>query len=227
MTRIADDTNAARFMTLWDMPESAAFEAQTLDKLALVMVGDQAAVAAITNAPPPQEKAEGGRASGNIQSKVQSKDRTSNLEHPASSIEQPASPLTNHESQITNHSSRLTPPPKLVNRKSPIVNPQALFLRPLLDDLVQEECYLEMQQATNQPPELALAIRLDPQRAALWSSNLAAAFGSMPRVQSLPATTNCLAWRLPLTRAALSTVGRAKSNFLSVSRVAPHPVSQV
>jgi hypothetical protein len=71
-----------------------------------------------------------------------------------------------------------------------------------------------MQQATNQPPELALAIRLDPQRAALWSSNLAAAFGSMPRVQSLPATTNCLAWRLPLTRAALSTVGRAKSNFL-------------
>jgi hypothetical protein len=80
MTRIADDTNAARFMTLWDMPESAAFEAQTLDKLALVMVGDQAAVAAITNAPPPQEKAEGGRASGNIQHPEQGAEQRPNLE---------------------------------------------------------------------------------------------------------------------------------------------------
>ena len=61
MNCIADDPNAAHFMTLWDLPESAALEAQTLDKLALVMVGDQVAVAAITNAPPPKEKAEDGR----------------------------------------------------------------------------------------------------------------------------------------------------------------------
>ncbi len=212
MTGIAADTNAARFMTLWDLPESAALEAQTLDKLALAMVGDQAAVAAITNAPPPKEKVEGGtqkaekpagtsniqQPTTNIQSKVQSKDRTSNLEHPASSIKQPASPLTNHESRITNPSSRLTPPPKLVNRKSPIVNPQALLLRPLLDDLVQEECYLEMQQATNQPPELALAIRLDTQHANLWTSNLTAALGSMTGVHLLPAPAGRLTWRLPL-----------------------------
>ena len=212
MTRIADDINAASFMTLWDLPESAALEAQTLDKLALAMVGDQAAVAAITNAPPPQEKAEGGTQKAekpagtsntqhpttNIQGKAQSKDLTSNLKHPASSIEHPASLLTNHESQITNHSSRLTPSPKLVNRKSQIVNSQALLLRPLLDDLVQEECYLEMQQATNQPPEFALAIRLDEQHASLWTSNLSAVLGSMTSVQSLPAPAGHLAWRLPL-----------------------------
>src|ERR1035437_10225057 len=175
MTRIAADTNAVRFMTLWDLPESAALEAQTLDKLALVMVGDQAAVAAITNAPPAKAKTEGGRQKPerpagtsniqhptansqqpitNVQGKAQSKDRTSNLEPRTSNLEHPASPLTNDASRIT----------------PPIVNLQALLLRPLLDDLVQEECYLEIQQATNQAPEFALAIRLDEQHASLWTS---------------------------------------------------------
>lgn len=35
-TRIAADTNSARFMTLWNMPETAALEDQTLDKLAIL-----------------------------------------------------------------------------------------------------------------------------------------------------------------------------------------------
>src|SRR5688572_33427987 len=33
--RLAAETNAAHFMSIWDLPESARLEAQTLDKLAL------------------------------------------------------------------------------------------------------------------------------------------------------------------------------------------------
>ena len=40
------------------------------------------------------------------------------------------------------------------------------LLRPLLDDLVQAESYLEIRAATNQPGELVFAIRLSPERGA-------------------------------------------------------------
>jgi hypothetical protein len=51
-------------------------------------------------------------------------------------------------------------------------NPAATALRPLLNDLVEDESYFELQSGTNGPTELALAIRLDPSQAALWQSNL-------------------------------------------------------
>ncbi|PWU15839.1 MAG: hypothetical protein C5B50_14770 [Verrucomicrobia bacterium] len=45
-------------------------------------------------------------------------------------------------------------------------------IRPLLDDLVLSESYLELRQfSANQPPESVLAIRLNDARAALWQSN--------------------------------------------------------
>jgi hypothetical protein len=49
------------------------------------------------------------------------------------------------------------------------------LLRPLLEDLLCRESYLEVRQAAGKPCELALAIRLDPERAALWETNLGAA----------------------------------------------------
>jgi hypothetical protein len=51
-------------------------------------------------------------------------------------------------------------------------NAGSALLRPLLDDLVQQECYLEIRQSTNQPVQGVFAIRLDDQRAALWQTNI-------------------------------------------------------
>ncbi len=45
-------------------------------------------------------------------------------------------------------------------------------LRPLLDDLLDAEWILQIRDATNGSPELALAIRLDAGRAQLWQTNL-------------------------------------------------------
>jgi hypothetical protein len=49
----------------------------------------------------------------------------------------------------------------------------AARFRPLLDDLLGGEWFLEIRDATNGSPEFALAIRLDAGRAQLWSTNLA------------------------------------------------------
>jgi len=48
----------------------------------------------------------------------------------------------------------------------------AAQLRPLLDDLLSAEWFLQVRDATNGSPELALAIRLDADRAQLWQTNL-------------------------------------------------------
>jgi hypothetical protein len=50
----------------------------------------------------------------------------------------------------------------------------AAALRPLLDDLLKSEWILEMRDPSNGPPEYALAVRLNDERAQLWSKNLAA-----------------------------------------------------
>jgi hypothetical protein len=50
----------------------------------------------------------------------------------------------------------------------------AAQLRPLLDDFLKSEWIMEIRDATNGSPEYALAIRLSPARAQLWSNNLAA-----------------------------------------------------
>lgn len=152
------ETNAAYFMSVWNLPESKQLVAQTLDKLALALGGGSQ----VTN--------------DGVQ--------------PAAT--NPQSLVTNYQSLVTSH-------------------PVAAGLRPLLEDLVQAECYVELHQATNQPGELALAIRLDGQRAELWTSNLTAVLGSMTNVQSLSASANCCAWRLPIalpaSRLDLARVG--------------------
>jgi hypothetical protein len=49
----------------------------------------------------------------------------------------------------------------------------AVQFRPLLDDLLSAEWFLQLHDATNGSPEFALAIRLNAVRAQLWSTNLA------------------------------------------------------
>ncbi len=129
---LAAQTNAAGLMTLWNLPESAKLEAQTLDKLARA------------------------------------------LAH---------SPATN---------------------RTPGLNPQlrTSLLRPLLEDLLDRESCLEVRQGGPQPCELALAIRLDPQRAALWETNLSAAMEAIAAAPPASAQGRLCRWQLPVTHGA-------------------------
>ena len=72
----------------------------------------------------------------------------------------------------------------------------AALLRPLLDDVVEDESCLEIRQATNQPGELAFAIRLSTPRAALWQTNLARVLESLTDIHPVPAPDNQYGWSL-------------------------------
>lgn len=65
-----------------------------------------------------------------------------------------------------------TAPWRLLTTSVPLSNAPTALLRPLLDDLVQEETYIEVVSGTNQPTETVLAIKLPPDRAALWQASL-------------------------------------------------------
>ncbi len=127
--QISAETNAAGLMQIWNLPESARLENQTLDKLALALAGQLP----ITNPPA-------------------------------------STTTTNTPAVITNYHSFLTG--------------ASALLRPLLEDTLQQECYFELHQPTNQPWALALAVRVGDVGAALWETNLAAALqllgGSRP-----------------------------------------------
>ena len=62
----------------------------------------------------------------------------------------------------------------------------APLLRSLLDDCVQQESYLEVRAATNQPGELAFAIHLPAGRAAVWETNLAVVLESLTGLGTIP-----------------------------------------
>jgi hypothetical protein len=112
--QLAAGTNAAALLDIWNLPESAKLEAQTLDKLSLA-------------------------------------------------------------------------PWRLLRGEAATTNAPGALLRPLLGDAVQEECYVEVRAATNQPGELAFAIRLSDERARLWETNLAAALESLTGIRPSPA----------------------------------------
>ena len=65
-----------------------------------------------------------------------------------------------------------TAPWRLLTTSVPLSNAPTALLRPLLDDLVQEETYIEVVAGTNQSAETILAIKLPADRAALWRTNL-------------------------------------------------------
>jgi hypothetical protein len=51
----------------------------------------------------------------------------------------------------------------------------AAVLRPLFDDLAQEETYLEIRATTNSQPSVVLAVHVSDRRAGIWETNLAIA----------------------------------------------------
>jgi hypothetical protein len=123
MKRLAAETNAAHFMEVWSLPESAKLENQTLDKLAAA-------------------------------------------------------------------------PWRFLHGNWAETNSAMALLRPLLDDLVQEESYFEARQASNQVGEFAFALHLDDARAGLWRTNLAAVVESLTGLQSVPAQDPGNGWSL-------------------------------
>lgn len=146
MKRLAAETNAASFLRMWKLPETAKLEAQTLDKLARWLAS---------------------------------------------------------------------------KGKAPEV--QSALLRPLLDDLVAEESYLEVCQGTNQLGTLALAIRMDAQRAALWQTNLAAALESSTGTRHVPTTNG---WATEV-RGAKSEVQSASSGIRNTASSAQPAASSL
>jgi hypothetical protein len=167
--RIAAQKTSGYFMSMWNMPEAAKLESQTLDRLALALTGERPV--AVSN-----------------QVLTGSNQVSAAVSQSAGTNDEPT--IANRKSQITNQ------PP--ASQLSVINHPLSTKLRPLLDDLVKQEWYLEIQQADNQPGELALAVRLDDQRAELWVSNLTAVLASITNAQLLPAPASRLGWRLPL-----------------------------
>jgi hypothetical protein len=138
MKRVSGQPNAAFFMSVWNLAESKALAAQTLDKLALALAG--------------------GRASDGT---------GSGMRDPSLSTNQP----------------------------SPGQKSSAL-LRPMLDDLMQAESYVEVRQETGRPGEFALAVRLDELRSASWDTNLADALESLAGQRPVPAAASAYGWQI-------------------------------
>jgi hypothetical protein len=106
-------------------------------------------------------------------------------------------------------------PAALTNLPYPVTNYPALVashpnparVRPLLDDLLHEESYLEVRTPTNRPAEAAFAIRLSAARAALWESNLAAVVESATGVRPGPAKDGQPGWEsVPVSNASPSAL---------------------
>ena len=122
--RLSGDTNASYFLGLWNLPESAHLQDQTLDKLATAIAAG-------------------------------------------------FSP-TNSSIPTGQQSAPSAPNPAAVSPPPPLLSPSAALIRSLLADLVEEEFYLEVGSAKNQPGELFLAVHLNNERAHTWETNLTA-----------------------------------------------------
>ena len=92
------------------------------------------------------------------------------------------------------------------------VTSNSLWLYPLLADVVWNESYFEIRQATNQPAEYVLAIRLDAAHEQLWQTNLAAVVQSLTGTRPVPAPDGQFGWSLekhePSTHIELTRVGQ-------------------
>lgn len=91
----------------------------------------------------------------------------------------------------TNYPFLITNYPSLVKN-----HPLAFRLRPLLEELVQEECYFELRPQTNSRADMVLAVRLDEQRSAAWQTNLLAIAENLTGNKAPADPTN--GWSLPL-----------------------------
>ncbi len=112
---------------------------------------------------------------------------------------------TNRASILSNQLLLAASQLSATNRPAPATNrPTVLtgaagLLRSLLDDLFQQESYVEVRQATNQPGELVWAVRLNADRARLWQTNLAALIETLAGSRAVATPTRSNGWQFRLT----------------------------
>ena len=198
---LAADTNSAFVMSIWNLPETKKLEAQTLDRLAIGLVGTNGAPVLsaehrTSNIQPPTSNIRVGTTNG--QGRMP-KDKA--IQHPASGIQHPTNAAPLHAS------TTLTGP--------------AALLRPLLDDLLQQESFLEVREATNLPGELTFAIRLSEPRAHLWETNLAAIIESVSSLKPQASSSE------PTVHSPQSTVTDHVSRFTFHSTRHSLPITRV
>ena len=196
--KLAADTNSAYLMTIWNLPESAKLEAQTLNKLAIApwLAAAKSDSAAVSTDREPSS------ARSNARNPTIAKQT-----EPPTSLVAPKSDAgglaTSSNRPPTNGNSGAASPPVITNYDEVIAaHPTASLLRPLLDDLLQEEWHLEVKSAesgaqspgsagvspastpkseiSNLKSEIVLAIRLDDKQDALWRANLPKVYKSLP-----------------------------------------------
>ena len=83
------------------------------------------------------------------------------------------------------------------------------MLLSLLRSIPVHESYLEVQHRTNQPLNMAFAIRLDAEAAALWRSNSASILTELKGVTALESGSAEQSWRLE---------NNGRTNFLRISK---------
>ena len=103
--------------------------------------------------------------------------------------------ISNQLSVISNQLSAAASQLSATNHQS-LLTGSAALLRPLLDDLLQQESYVEVRQATNQPGELGFAIRLSEERARLWQTNLASVLESLAGSRAVAGSGRTNGWQL-------------------------------
>lgn len=81
-------------------------------------------------------------------------------------------------------------------------NAAPALMRPLLDDAIWNECYLEIHHQTNQPAQFAFAIRLNPDHAGIWETNLALVLQSLTGVRPDASSLDPGGWTLQRPGAA-------------------------
>lgn len=105
-----------------------------------------------------------------------------------------ALPATGEYREQTLQKLSHTPFQIICDRVMATTNDFAALIRPLLDDLLTAESAGEVRGNSNETPETVFAIRLSPDRAALWSTNLATALQAWT---TLPVTPKgAAAWEL-------------------------------
>ena len=78
----------------------------------------------------------------------------------------------------------------------PLDTNAAALLRPLVQDVFRDECYLQVRQAPNEPARFAFASRLDERRATLWQSYMAAVAESLTGIRPVNAGGATGGWSL-------------------------------
>ena len=167
--RLTADTNAAALMGIWSLPESRKLEAQTLDRLAVGLLA----------------RGRGEGASNQlsvISNRLPVIGNQPSVNTNQLSISGSRSAATNHTSLTNSQPAQLTGSPAL--------------LRPLLEDLLEQESFINVRQAAEQPRELTLAIRLSAERARLWQTNLAALLESLTAGRAAPVPGRSNGWQL-------------------------------